>query len=170
MRKALGILILLLSVGYVLGQTAPAKADDTSAADAKAQALKIYKAIQRQDWKEMFILSKYAPAAEKAFGSDVDAIAADIRKGIESDPEGKKVLDALTKNMADISVGEPTLNGDTAEVPTSSTVKLSGKVVTLRGVAKLIRSGSSWKWDMTFTDDIETATAQAMTDLLGTPE
>ena len=170
MRNALGILVLLASVVFVFGQTAPAKADDASATEAKAQALKIYKSIQRQDWKEMFLLSKYSPAAEKAFGSDADLVAVEIRKGIESDPDGKKVLDALTKDMTDITVGEPIITGETAEVPTSSTVKLSGKAVTLRGVAKLIKSGSTWKWNMTSTDDIELATAQAMTDLLGSPE
>lgn len=170
MRKILGILVLLVAAGSVMAQVNGAKAGDASSEDAKAQALKIYKAMQRHDWKEIFQLSAFSPVLTKSLGSDANAGAKAIGNAVGSDPDGKKVFDAVTKSMSDVAVGEPIIMGDKANVPTTSTAKLDGKDVKFRGLARLIKSGGVWKWDLTSSDDIETATAEALTELLGSME
>jgi hypothetical protein len=38
------------------------------------------------------------------------------------------------------------------------------------GVAHMIKVGSAWKWDLTFSDDLSAATEQQTQALLGTPK
>lgn len=170
MRKILGILVLLVAACSVMAQVNGAKAGDASSEDAKAQALKIYNAMQRHDWKAIFQLSAFSPVLAKSLGNDSGAAAKAIGNAVGSDPDGKKVFDAVTKSMSDVAVGEPMIMGDKANVPTTSTAKLDGKDVKFRGLARLIKSDGIWKWDLTSSDDIETATAEALTELLGSME
>ena len=168
MRKVFAVLLLMLAVGGAQAQMHSAGDDSTS--EAKAQALKLYQIIQKQDWEGMFYLLEFSPKVQSDMkGTSAAVFAADARKGVK-DSNGQEALDSLFSGMTDIAVGDVTINGNKADVATSSKALLSGKMFALNGVAHMIKVGSVWKWDLTFSDDLGAATEQQTQALLGNPK
>lgn len=166
MKKVFAVLLLALVVGGVQAQTHSPASD--SASDAKAQALKLYRIIQKQDWEGMFYLLEFSPKIQSDLkGTSAAVFAADARKGIK-DSNGQETLDGLFSGMTDIAVGDVTIDGNKADVTTSSKALISGKTFALNGIAHMIKVGPVWKWDLTFSDDLNAATAQQTQAILGT--
>jgi hypothetical protein len=93
-----------------------------------------------------------------------------VRRGINSDKDGQKTMDDLLNNLSEIEVGEPSISGDKAEVPTSAKFAINGTTVPFKGMAHMIKDGDVWKWDLTFSDDTKVATEQALLALIGKPQ
>jgi hypothetical protein len=127
----------------------------------------LYQAIQKQDWKTMFYLTKFSEAGTKGVGNDPDGFARGIKQSIDKDPKARKSLDALFGAMSNLAVGTPTIRGKHADVPTSATVTAPDRKVDYKGIAHLIDDNGVWKWDLTATDDVDAATNKGMTELLG---
>jgi hypothetical protein len=167
MRKAQVALmpLLILSLAFV-GLAAPQR---DARAEVKAQALKVYKAIQKQDWRTMYSLTRFSVTLTQKIGTDVDAFIKGIVKGIDDDPAGRKTTDSVLSGLSNLATGEPVINGDRADVPTSATLTLNGRATVFHGVAHMVRDGDTWKWDLTFTDNPGQATEKGLGDLLGKP-
>jgi len=138
--------------------------------DPKAQALKLYLAIQKQDWRSMYFLTLFSQTVRNQMPDDADAFATGVRSGINGAPDGQKTLDDLLNNLSEIAVAEPVVNGDKADVPTSAKLTINGRVVTFKGTAHMIRDRDVWKWNLTFSDDTKAATEQALLALIGKPQ
>jgi len=141
-----------------------------AASDPKAQALKLYLAIQKQDWRSMYFLTLFSETVRKQMPDDADAFATGVRTGINGQPDGQKTLDDLLNNLSEIEVAEPVVSGNKADVPTSAKFTLNGRVVTFKGTAHMIKDREIWKWDLTFSDDTKAATEQALLALIGKPQ
>jgi hypothetical protein len=168
MRRLIQIVVLGLVAISVTARPLNVRQDTAPQSDAKAQALKLYLVIQKQDWESLYSLILFSPRMRQGMSGDSGDFAAGIRQGI-SENDGQKALRTLFENMSDIAVGEPVVNGDKAEVPTSSKDIISGKTVFFKGTAHMIKDGTVWKWDLSFTDDIGAATSQQLIDLIGKP-
>lgn len=131
--------------------------------DPKQQALSIYTAIAKQDWKGLYPFLALSEEDLKQM-PDADTFAQKTQQAINSNPVGKMGMEAL-KGIKDIQVGEPTINGDKADVPTSATLTFMGQSIKMKGTAHLIQSDGEWK--------MATGGQQAMQvgqDLIGKPE
>src|SRR5579862_8084061 len=148
--------LLVLGVSWAAAQSEPG-----------AQALALYKAIQKQSWKDLYYLAAYSPSIKKQL-PPADEFAAQVKKGIEQTGNAKAV-DMLFNNMSNIKVGRATVTGNHATVPTSSDVAISGKTIHFVGAAKMVKDGDAWKWDLSTSTDLQKATASAMTELIGKP-
>jgi hypothetical protein len=137
--------------------------------DPKAQALKLYKVIKNQDWKAMYSLILFPSGVAKPTATSADEFAAGFRDGINQ-KDGGAAVNNLFNNMSDIAVGEPAVNGDKADVPTSATITINGKALVFKGVAHMKKDGDTWKWDLSFTEDLTAATEQELQALLGKPQ
>lgn len=139
----------------------------SAAQDAQSQALKLYRSIQREDWKQLYYLAAFSPNIRKHLGTP-EAFAADVAKGI-GQSENAKIVHQLFSGMKNIVVGKATVTGNKATAPTSSDVTLNGQKVHFKGLARMIKDGGVWKWDLSYTDDVQTATSNAIQELLGKP-
>ena len=168
MRRAISIIVLTLAAVSATAQTHLSSPDIKS--DPKAQALKLYLAIQAQDWKTMYFLTLFSPNVRKEMPDDADAFARGVRTGINSEKDGQKNIDDLLNNLSEITVSDAVVTGDKADVPTSAKFTLNGKTVIFKGTAHMIKDGVEWKWNLTFSDDTKTATEQALLALIGKPQ
>ena len=167
MRKAqVALMLLLILCLTFVGLGAPRQDART---EVKAQALKVFQAIQKQDWRTMYYLTRFSVTLTQRIGSDVDGFIKGITKGIDEDPEGRKTTDNVLNGLSNLATGEPVIKGDRADVPTSSTMTLNGRATVFHGVAHMLRDGNTWKWDLTFTDNPGEATEKGLGDLLGKP-
>ena len=66
-----------------------------------------------------------------------------MRRNLE-DPGARRGYDYISR-FRDISVGQATLMGDHANVPTSATLKLNGRDIHLHGTARLRNVEGAWK-------------------------
>ncbi|MEP7075852.1 MAG: hypothetical protein ABI878_08575 [Acidobacteriota bacterium] len=169
MSKVFGVLLLMVLVGGAQAQ-AHSSAGNPTVDEPKAQALKLYQIIQKQDWEGLFYVIQCSPKIQ----SDLKAISAavfagEVRQGLK-ESNGEETLNSLFSGMTDIAVGEVSIDGDKADVTTSSKAVLNGKTFAFNGVAHMIKIGSVWKWDLSFSDDLNAATAQQTKALLGTPK
>ena len=167
MKRVMAISLLVLAAMSGKAQTHISNQDSMS--DPKAQALKLYLAIQKQDWKSMFVLTLFSPNVRKEMGTDADAFATGVRTGINSEKDGQKTIDDLLNNLSEITVADPVINGDKADVPTSAKLTINGTPVVFKGTAHMIKDKDAWKWDLTFSDDTKAATEQALLALIGKP-
>jgi len=101
---------------------------------------------------------------------DADAFAEGVRRGISSDEDGQKTVNDVLDNLSNITVGDPVVSGDKADVPTSARLAINGRVLVFKGIAHMIKDSEVWKWDLTFSDDTKAATEQAMLALIGKPQ
>jgi hypothetical protein len=138
----------------------------------KDQALAVYKAFLSQDFKTAYTLSAFGPNGKKTY-PDADSFAAAQQTAannlISKIPGGQTLLDAVkaaaAKAAATAAVGEPTINGDTAEVPTSCDLTLMGRTVKVKGAAHMINEAGMWKLDLT-SDNMQQLN-KAASDLIG---
>jgi hypothetical protein len=138
-----------------------------AASDASTQALALYKAIQKQNWKALYYLAQFSPAIQKQLPG-ADEFAKQVAQGVRSSGNAA-VVDTLFKGMKNIRVGTAAVSGNKATVPTAVTVNLNGKVMPFKGLARMIKSNGAWKWDLTGTDDAQKATSVAIQELIGKP-
>ena len=144
------------------GQTANADADA-----ARAQVLNLFKIYRAHDWKSLYDVTAFSPAVSKTL-SNRDEFASGFEKGLtENDP--KNEFGQLMDGLEDISAGCVIFENNSAYVATSCTVTVDTQKVKFLGIAKLIKSAGDWKWDLTFSDDIEKATEKRFTEILGDP-
>ena len=118
----------------------------------------------------MYFLALFSPNVRKEMPDDADAFATGVRAGIKGEKDGQKTIDDLLNNLSEITVADPVMNGDKADVPTSAKLTIDGKAVIFKGTAHMIKAGDAWKWDLTFSDDTKTATEQALLALIGKPQ
>jgi hypothetical protein len=159
MRKAAFAVVLLLAPMQRL----------TPAIAAQSQALKLYQAIQKQDWKAMFYLTKFSEVGAKGVGTDSDLFAKETKKTIDDDPLARKNLDTLLGGLSNLAVGTPIIKGNRADVPASATLTTAGKKIQYQGVVHLIDDKGVWKWDLAGTDDVGAAINKGLTEMLGKP-
>jgi len=168
MRIVISIIVLTLVAVSGMAQTHLSSPDVKS--DPKAEALKLYLAIQKQDWKTMYFLTLFSPNVRKEMPDDADAFATGVRAGINSEKDGQKTIDDLLNNLSEITVLDPVMTADKADVPTSAKLTVNGRTVFFKGTAHMIKDRDVWKWDLTFSDDTKTATEQALLALIGKPQ
>ena len=135
----------------------------------RAQTLKVFQALQKQDWITLTALTRFSVTLGKIISGDTEAYLKGIVEGIDKDPEGRKTVDRVLNGLSEIAVGEPIIKGDRADVPTSSILTIDGKRVPFRGLAHMIKDGDVWKWDLTDSDDPGAVFEKGMGDLLGKP-
>ncbi|MEP6849738.1 MAG: hypothetical protein ABI999_12855 [Acidobacteriota bacterium] len=168
MSKVFSVLLLMVLVGGAQAQTHSSVANP-AVVEPKAQALKLYQIIQKQDWEGMYYVIQFSPKIQSDLkGVTAELFAEGVRKGIK-DSNGEQTINSLFSGMTDIAVGEVSIDGNKADVTTSSKVVLNGKTFAFNGVAHMIKVGSVWKWDLTFSDDVNAATSQQTQALIGAP-
>ncbi len=134
----------------------------------KTQALTAYKSIIHQDWKTLYTVASLSDA-DKKVTPDAETFAQNMTSKYQtlgsSMPAQKQILDMIKDNNT-MKVGEPTITGDKADVPTSLDLSFAGRSVTMKGVAHMVNEGGIWKLDG--GDD---AKMQKMgIDLIGKPD
>ncbi len=162
MRVFKPLLLVLLLTCFAW---APAQDKDGDA--ARAQVTALFKVFKSRDWKGLFAITEFSPAVKKVT-TDPDAFAAEVAKSIkESDPGDAfgKIFDGIS----DIIAGQAIIEGNMAYVATSCRAKVEDQTVTFVGLAKLIKVGDAWKWDLAFSDDTDKATELRVTQLIGKP-
>lgn len=133
----------------------------------KDQALAFYTAFFKdQDWKKVYSLAALSEEDKKKY-PDAEAFAKDGASKIASNPMAQAGLAQLKNMLSDISVGDATITGNKADVPTSAKLSVGGNDITLKGTAHMIKDGGAWKFDTTGNDQ---QNAQAFADLIGKPE
>jgi len=169
MKKVLAISIILLAALATMAQTE--LSENLPADEASAQALKVFNAIQKQDRAETYRLSQFSAKLSKTLsGAAVDEFVEGFRQAMAEDKQGANMVNELLSNMTEITAGRAVVNGDKAEVPTSCRITLKGQTLLFKGVAKMIRSGKNWKWDLTSSDDPALVMEQGLTTLVGEPQ
>jgi hypothetical protein len=168
MKKLSAVALAICFTFSVLTVSAGAK-PQVAAATPKAAALNLYTIIKNQDWKALYFVTIFSAKVRADLPDDADQFATGIAKGIhDSDPDG--VVDKLFKSISDITIGEPAINGNSADVPTAANLTVSGKVVRFKGMAHLTKEKDVWKWDLSFTDDPQQATSVGIQTLFGKPD
>jgi len=132
----------------------------------KDQAKAIYKAVLLQDYKSAYELIELSPDDQKKY-PNVDAFAADAGKVANG---LGPVKDALKAAASTITVGEPTINGDKAEVPTSCSLSAFGRDIKVKGTAHMKNDLGIWKLDATADSLTGSGGRNAFRDLIGTPD
>jgi hypothetical protein len=158
-------LVLSLAMGAVVPAQGTSTGPDYDS--AKKQVLELLKVLKNQDWKRLYDITEFSSLVARGL-VDRDAFAKGFASGITKD--GKD--DTFAKVMASLSeqsAGLVIIEGKSAYVSTTCKIDVSGQKVMLVGIAKLIKVGDAWKWDLTFTDDAEKATSTRTTELLGQP-
>jgi hypothetical protein len=146
-----------------------AKPQAATVSSPKAAALNLYTVIKNQDWKALYFITIFSAKVRADLPDDADQFATGIAKGIkDSDPDG--VVDKLFKSISDITIGEPAMNGNSADVPTAANLTVNGKVVRFKGTAHMTKEKDVWKWDLSFTDDPQQATSAGIQALFGKPD
>jgi hypothetical protein len=160
--------LLCVFVIGCLGLAALSPGQSTADADAaRAQALNLFKIYRSHDWKGLYDVTAFSPAVSKTL-TNRDEFATGFEKGLtQGDPNNDfgKLMDGLQE----ISAGCVIIENDSAYVATSCIVTVDTQKVKFLGIAKLIKSGGEWKWDLTFSDDTEKATEKRFTEILGDP-
>jgi hypothetical protein len=134
----------------------------------ESQALALYTAIHKQNWKALYYLASFSSTVKKSLPSP-NKFASDVQAGIDAGGNAKVVKD-LFSSMRNIRTGKAKITGNHATVPTSADLSVQGKTKHFTGVATMIRDGGVWKWDLSYTDNVEQATAQSLQKLIGTPK
>jgi hypothetical protein len=157
---------LALAIFALMAVSALAPGQDEEKVAAKDQALKLYNVFKSRDWKSLYDLIAFSPKVAPTVG-DRDKFVEDFRKGLG---DNNDAVQELMGNMSDVRTGAALVEGNHAYVPASSVVDFKGTKVRFLGLIKLVKVDSVWKWDLAFSDDVEKATAQRFTELLGAPE
>lgn len=132
----------------------------------KDQAIAIYNAFfKEQDYKKFYALAAFNDTDKKKY-PDADTFTKDGISKISSNPAAKAGLDKLKDMLSDITVGEPTITGGKADVPTSTKLTIAGQNISMKGTAHMIKEGGIWKLDLTGPDQ---QNAMAIQDMIGKP-
>jgi hypothetical protein len=156
-----------LALVAVLSCFAWAPAQDKNEDAARSQVAALFKIFKDRDWKGLFAIAEFSPAVKKVTTDPVafaDEVAKSISQNDPTDAFGK-----LFNNMTDIVEGQAIIEGNYAYVSTTCKAKIDGQIATFVGLAKMVKVGDVWKWDLSFTDDTEKATELRVTQLLGRP-
>jgi hypothetical protein len=136
----------------------------------KEQAQKVADAMNQRDWKALFYLCAWSSSSRVGPGdADEFARASDtaFNQGLSSAPP--QVQAAV--NTLKMAVGEPKIDGSTADVPTTTTMTIGPVTVTFKGTAHMIRQSGIWKLDLTKGSPQDPGAWQkAGADLIGKPE
>ncbi len=155
----------LLALLVAVSGLAIAQNKETEAVQTRVQQL--FTVLKGKDWKGLYHVTEFSSTVKKSLTTD-EAFAKDVETGIkESDPD-----DQVTKLFSELNefvVGQVIVEGSTAYAATSCKLTVEGQTVTLLGVAKMVRSGGEWRWDLSFTDDVSKATETRLVELLGKP-
>jgi hypothetical protein len=169
MKKLTSFALAVCLTFSVLSISVSAKPQAAAASSPKAAALNLYNVIKNQDWKALYFITIFSAKVRADLPDDPDQFAAGLAKGIrDSDPDG--VVDKLFKSISDIEIGEPVMNGNSADLPTAANLTVSGKVLRFKGTAHMTKEKDVWKWDLSFTDDPQQATSVGLQALLGKPD
>lgn len=169
MKKLTSAALAVCFAFSVLVVSASAAPQASTASSPKAAALNLYNVIKNQDWKALYYITIFSAKVRADLPDDADQFASGIAKGIkDSDPDG--VVDKLFRSISDITIGEPVMNGNSADVPTAANLTVSGKVIRFKGTAHMAKEKDVWKWDLSFTDDPQQATSVGIQNLLGKPD
>lgn len=151
----------------VLSCSAWAPAQDKEEDAARSQVAALFKIIKARDWKGLFAIAEFSPKVKAAM-TDPVSFADEVTKSIaQNDPTDE--FGKLFNNLSDIIEGQAIVDGKSAYVSTTCKAKIDGQTATFVGLAKMIKVGDAWKWDLSFTDDTEKATELRVTQLLGRP-
>lgn len=114
--------------------------------DPKVEALAVFKGMATLDFRSIY--GKVALSAEdQAKYNTADKFAEDTQAAFDKAP-GAAFIKALNAKMKNFQVGEPTINGNKADVPTSLELDLGGsKALPFKGTIHMVREWGVWKWD-----------------------
>jgi len=160
--SAVGVIILVLVL--LAGAGAGGWWWYNNRSNPKDQAIKVFNAyFKNQDWNAAYQLTALSDSDRKKFPSG-DSIKAEFMKN----PAAQAGFSQLSSAITGVTAGSPTINGDKADVPLSSTLKspMGGMEVKLNGTAHLIKQGSIWKLDLTTGTELEQT--QRFMDMLST--
>jgi len=161
------VVFFLLCFTFAFAQSAFAQDEDAQAKAARDQAQKLYQTFKNKDWKGLYDLIQLSPSVAKQLNGR-DAFAKDFETGLkQGDPTDN--LGKVVDNMSDIRTGAAIVEGKYAYVSCTSVVVIEGTKMRFLGMVKLIKVGDSWRWDLSFTDDPEKASAQRFSEMLGLP-
>lgn len=134
----------------------------------KDQALAFYTTMFKdQDWNKLYYLVAFSEEDKKKY-PDAETFAKEGAKTLNSNQVARFAMETLKNGLSDIAVGDPTIDGNKATVPTSAKLTVAGRSVTLRGSAAMIKEGGVWKFDATSTSGPRFA--QNLLNALGRPD
>ena len=119
--------------------------------DPKVQAKLVYQAALKQDYKTAYDLC-YLNAEGKKKYPDVAAFEAETKRAYDalaaSNPLIASAIEGLKTAADTITVGDPVVNGDKADVPTGIKLDILGQKTSLKGTAHMTNDGGIWKLDV----------------------
>lgn len=154
------IAILALAAGgwFIMNRTNP-----------KDQALTVYKGFLAGEYKTCYQYCAFGPENLKRY-PDADSFSRQIDEAvtkITANPVLEGIPAAMKAAAATATVGEPVINGNKADVPTTCRATLVGNEVTFKGTAHMVNQWGVWKVDL--TSDAPEDTDKTWKDLVGTP-
>ena len=135
----------------------------------KDQAKLVYTAALKQDWKTAYPLCAFSPEGKKTF-PNAEAFETVSKEGYDKlaeNPVFAQVIQQLKSAADTATVGDPVMNGDQSDVPTSLKMNVLGQSLTLKGTAHMVNDGGIWKLNVTGTTAQELA--KVSEDLVGRP-
>jgi hypothetical protein len=162
--KAIGVVLALI---IVLGAGAGGWFWWTHRTNPKDQALAVFKAYLGQDYKTAYSLTALSPETAKKYPT-ADSYSADLERTLGPLLSSSSLLSAIKSAAATAGVGEPTVSGDKADVPTSCQMSLLGRTLKFTGTAHMVLDNGIWKLDM--RSDEPNKPSQATMDLVGKPD
>jgi len=132
----------------------------------REEGLAVFRILQRQDWVALYSVTAFSERVVEDLPANPKEFALGVQRGIGG---AKDIVDQMFGGMSDMAVGEADIRGDYATLPTSCIITVQGKKHAFAGTAHMIRRQHTWKWDLTFSDNAEEATAKALTEMLGKP-
>ena len=158
---------LLCSLTLALSLLCSFASAQSDAEAAGSQVINLFKIFKARDWKALYDVTAFTPEIAKGLRGR-DDFAAGFAKGLhEGDPDDS--FSKLIDSMSDVFTGLAIVEKDTAVVATSCNLTFDKKKVAFLGIAKLAKVDGKWKWDLTFSNDLQKATAQRFTELFGSP-
>jgi hypothetical protein len=134
----------------------------------KEQALAFYETFfKEQDWRKGYSLIAFSEEDKKKY-PDAETFAKEGVNTLQNNQLARFAMEVLKNGLSDISVGEPTIEGNKATVPTSAKLTVGGRSITLRGSAPMIKEWGVWKFDATSTSSVQMA--QNLLRVLGQPD
>ena len=119
--------------------------------DPKVQAKLVYQAALKQDYKTAYDLC-YLNAEGKKKYPDAAAFEAETKRAYDalaaSNPLIASAIEGLKTAADTITVGDPVVNGDKADVPTGIKLDILGQKTSLKGTAHMTNDGGIWKLDV----------------------
>lgn len=133
----------------------------------KDQALALYKYAVAQDYKAMYPLVALSEETQKKY-PDADSFVQKTQEELNANPGLRDMMQKSKDLVSDIKVGEPKIDGNKAEVPTSAKVNVLGMSINFNGTAHMINQSGVWKLDLTEASPQELQ--QKSMDLVGKPD